>query len=63
MQSEMDGYVIGKLKERVKYLEKQLATAKGAMDERRGYAESWEWKYGKAWDEEDAGVDDALSNA
>lgn len=38
-----------------------LEVAKDAMDERRGYAEGWDWKYGEAWDKEDAQVNAALA--
>ena len=31
----------------------KLKIAKEAMDERRSYAEGWEWKYGAAWTAED----------
>lgn len=34
-----------------------------AMDERRGYAEMWEYKYGEKWDEEDAKARAAISRA
>jgi len=37
-----------------------LVIAQDAMNERRGYANAWEWKYGKAWDEEDAQIRAAL---
>ena len=40
-----------------------LQKAWNAMSERRGYAEAWEWKYGAAWDEEDADVSEALHSA
>ena len=41
------------LEARVAELEKALQVAQDAMNERRSYAESWEWKYGAAWTEED----------
>lgn len=41
-------------------LQSALVVARNAMDERRGYASEWEWKYGKEWDEEDAIVGAAL---
>jgi len=44
-------------------MRKALETAKAAMDERRGYAEGWEWKYGEVWNEEDAEVTAALGHA
>ena len=43
-----------------KTLWETLGKAKEAMDERRGYAEAWEWKYGKAWDKEDSIVQATL---
>lgn len=46
----------------VHLLAQALTTAKEAMDERRGYAAGWEWKYGPAWDEEDAVVSSALAS-
>ncbi len=46
-----------------KALRKALEIAWGAMCERRGYAEGWEWKYGREWDEEDEKVKRALGSA
>lgn len=37
-----------------------LEVAQDAMNERRGYAQGWEWKYGETWNEEDAKVAAAL---
>ena len=37
-----------------------LTSAKEAMDERRGYCEQWERKYGGLWDIEDAQITAAL---
>ncbi len=45
----------------VEELRKALKVADEAMSERRSYAEeSWGWKYGETWDEEDAIVSKAL---
>ena len=48
---------------RCEELKYALGTAKEAMDERRSYADGWEWKYGKAWDAEDAKVKAELERA
>ena len=39
-----------------------LEVAKEAMDERRGYADAWEWKYGETWDYEDKSVQKVLDD-
>ena len=52
--------IVEALMRRCEELKGALETAKEAMDERRGYADGWEWKYGKAWDEEDTKVKSAL---
>ena len=46
-----------------KVLLEALKVAWNAMCERRGYAEGWEWKYGREWDEEDEKVKRALGSA
>jgi hypothetical protein len=38
-----------------------LVVASEAMEERRHYADGWEWKYGAAWDEEDSAIDAILA--
>ena len=42
-------------------LREALSMAQETMEERRRYADGWEWKYGPAWDEEDWIVRAALA--
>ena len=42
-------------------LREALSMAQETMEERRRYADGWEWKYGPAWDEEDFIIRAALA--
>ncbi len=44
-------------------LKAALEVAQEAMQERRTYCKSWEWKYMATWDDEDLAVSKALGDA